>query len=393
MLRELNPVQTSSIWLNEWFLLLLRMLIIGLLALILAAPAIEIIKKEKSITYLVEPSLLETDKVTAMLDSIADNQVRILAKGFPLLEEKDMESKQYSSINYWQLARQMETLQTDSIIVLTKGLLSGMKGMRPALSVPVHWLVIDADESSLSPVHAVLRADQILLTSVKSDPRVLDYKNETYTLGSDMFVVDKENDSILITDKIKAVKLPLIKRKTQQVLIVYQDDFLSETRYISAAFTALSNYLNQQIQVTKVKDLQSIDLASFDVLVWLRQDAIVPFTGKILRWQPDDLSPFLIEKSTSDDLYLLRYHLDAENSVDLNLPEQLIGLSEYYRQAPNHMRTLDKRIIGQQEIRVNKLQKTDVNNPKQLKDISGWLWIILLLVLPIERILSKYRKQ
>ena len=57
LLRELNPKQTKSIRLNQWFLLLLRMMIITLIALILAAPGIEFLKTERSITYLIEPSL------------------------------------------------------------------------------------------------------------------------------------------------------------------------------------------------------------------------------------------------------------------------------------------------------------------------------------------------
>ena len=47
LLKELNPKQTRSISLHQWFLLLLRMLILGLIAFILAVPSIEVLKKEK----------------------------------------------------------------------------------------------------------------------------------------------------------------------------------------------------------------------------------------------------------------------------------------------------------------------------------------------------------
>jgi len=53
-LTEMNPKQTSNVRLNEWVLLLLRSLIIALIALILAAPRMEVFNNEKSITYLVE---------------------------------------------------------------------------------------------------------------------------------------------------------------------------------------------------------------------------------------------------------------------------------------------------------------------------------------------------
>ena len=85
LLKEQNPKQTSSIRLNQWVLLLLRMLIVGLLAMIIAVPSIELLEKEKSITYLVEPSLLELEKVNSILDSIEEGEIRLLQTGFPLV--------------------------------------------------------------------------------------------------------------------------------------------------------------------------------------------------------------------------------------------------------------------------------------------------------------------
>ncbi len=393
LLRELNPKQTRSINLNHWVLLVLRMLILGLIAMILAIPSIEFKKGERSITYLVEPSLLASQKVIAILDTITDHQVRLLEKGFPLLEESESQNNRQAPPNYWQLAQQMETLQTDSIIVLTKGLLSGFKGMRPELKVPIHWLLIEAGESSSSPVRAVLSDVQLLLTSVKSDPSVLDYKEEMYALDNDILIIDNEEDSISIKFDNKTVKLPLSKAKLQQVLIVYEDDFSAEMIYLGAAFEALSKYLKQDIQLSAVKDEQKVDIGSFDVLVWLKEETEIPFEGKKLLWQPDELAPELIESGASNDQYLLRHHLDAENVVDQHLAEQLMDLLQLHDQLPINMGALDQRTMDIQEVQAYLINGNNATHPKQLKDISSWLWGLLLLVLPVERILSKYRKQ
>ena len=125
LLKELNPKQTRSISLNHWFLLLLRMLIIILITLILAMPSIEIKNRDFRMTYLVEPSLLNSEKVLKILDTIPEDQIRLLKPGFPLLEERTFQDNKTIPPNYWQLAQQMATLETDSIIVLTQAFQAG----------------------------------------------------------------------------------------------------------------------------------------------------------------------------------------------------------------------------------------------------------------------------
>ena len=392
-LTEMNPKQTSNVRLNEWVLLLLRTLIIALIALILAAPRMEVFKDERSITYLVETSLLRSDKVNQILDTISDSEVRLLEPGFPLLADIDLLGIEHSVPNYWQLAQQMETLETDSIVILTKGLHSGFKGIRPELSVPIHWLLFDDAQSNSTVIEAVKYKDQVVLTAINSNHGVLDYVKETYALNNSMFTVDLEQDSILIKSDTEAIKLPLLNEKVTEVLIVADAGFLAEKIYLSAAFEALSTYLKQGIQITSVKETQGIDLASFDVLVWLKKDPLLTFSGKKLRWEPDGLAQSLIEPGPSNDSYLLRRHLDAENSIDQNLPEQLIGLLGLHMQLPDHIQTLDMRAMDIKEIQVYKDLDGISVRPKKLEDIALWLWLLLLLLLTTERILSKFRKQ
>ena len=393
MLRELNPKQTKSIRLHQWLLLVLRMMIITLLALILAVPRIAFLKTERNITYLVEPSLVGLEKVNTILDTIADSQLRLLETGFPLLEDLNTKIDRPTAPDYWQLTHQMETLEADSIIVLTKGLMRGFKGMRPSLEQPIHWLQIDVAAATVAPVEALLKNDELVVNSIQSDQFSLNYISDSYTLDNDNIIIDNQKDSVVITSENKIVKLPLLKEKTARILIVSDERLAAETIYISSAFEALSSYLNQDIQVSSVKNVQGADLSSFDVLVWLKQEAAISFAGKTLLWEPDDLAVDLIERGASEDQYLLRQHLDAENSLDLHLPRQLMGLLELHKQLPDDMLTLDLRAMDLQEIQVNKLGINTRKDPKQLKDISPWLWILLLLVLPVERILSKYKKQ
>jgi len=392
-LKELNPKQTSSIRLNQWFLLLLRIMILGLIALILAMPRLELLKTERSITYLVEPSLLTLEKVQTLLDTVADDQIRLLQSGFPLTDESEENSQSTLAPNYWQLTQEMKNLQADSIIVLSKGLVQGFKGMRPSVNLPLHWLVLDSVTSTLTPVRVIQNKDQFIITSLKSDQSILQYQNEISTLNDDVLKIENEEDSVELNYNNETIKLSLTQQKTSRILIVSEPQFDAEEIYISSAFNALSKYLDQDIQVSNARDVEEIDMSSFDVLVWLKQEAMIPFNGKKLQWQTDDLATNLIETGSMPDHFFLTHHLDAENSVDMNLPFQLSSLLDFGHQSIEDIESLDMRTMDLQEIQVNMNRAQTIEKPKQLKDISVWLWTILLVILPVERILSKYKKQ
>jgi len=322
-----------------------------------------------------------------------DDEIRLFKSGFPKLEDHRLKIERIETPDYWQLSQQMKTLDADSIVVLTRGLMSGFRGMRPRLDLPVHWLVIEVGAPSVTPFEVRQNKEQLTVNSVRSDHSILDYNSEIFALNNNSFTIDNEKDSVLVTYNNRAIKLPLFQQNSARVLIVTDTEFLAESTYISSAFGALSKYLNQDIQLSSVKDVQGIDLSTFDALVWLKQEAVTAFSGKTLLWQPDDLAVDLIEPGATNDQYLLRHHLNAENTIDLNLSRQLMVLLDRPQELPESIPSFDRRVMDLQEIQVNKNNENVVKNSKQLKDISSWLWGMLLLVIPVERILSKYKKQ
>jgi hypothetical protein len=119
LLRESDPKQSSSIHLNELWLLFLRMLALTVLVLILAEPRLKQKSDPVPVTYLVENSLLSYEQVTSILDTVnSDASIRLLEPGFPEYDN-DYLAEDPVTPNYWQLAKEMEELETDSIVVFT----------------------------------------------------------------------------------------------------------------------------------------------------------------------------------------------------------------------------------------------------------------------------------
>ena len=83
-LQESDSQKSSSIKLNEFWLLLLRMLLITILVFILAEPRLYYENENSPITYLVEKSLLSSSKVKSLADSLNNTaEVRFLETDFP----------------------------------------------------------------------------------------------------------------------------------------------------------------------------------------------------------------------------------------------------------------------------------------------------------------------
>ncbi len=83
-LQESDSRKSSSIKLNEFWLLLLRMLLITILVFILAEPRLHYKTENSPITYLVEKSLLSSSEVKNLTDSLNNTaEVRFLETDFP----------------------------------------------------------------------------------------------------------------------------------------------------------------------------------------------------------------------------------------------------------------------------------------------------------------------
>ena len=147
-LKESNSRRSRSIQLNEFWLLLLRMLLIALLVFILAEPRLTSKSENSPLTYLVETSLLDSSEVKTLTDSLnAQAEVRFLKTNFPEYNSELLESISSEPRNYWQLAREMQTLHTDSIVVFTKAFLSGIKGKRPEIGKHINWINLNPDQT------------------------------------------------------------------------------------------------------------------------------------------------------------------------------------------------------------------------------------------------------
>jgi len=379
LLRESDSKQTSSIKPNELWLLILRMFIIILVTMVLAEPQLKMKSENAAITYLIEPSLLKDEKASSILNSIDDaNSIRLLKSKFPNLDDIDFEDISGETPNYWQLTKDMQGIASDSIVVYTKGLAKGFKGMRPSINKNIEWIVIDTDESvEKIPIKATKIDNEIELLSMMSTNQRTLFEKELI----------KESDYI-------QSDLEVINESSAKILLYYENGFNDDSKYIEASLIAASKHINRTFDITKSQDTNDSDFETYDLVIWLSENNSAPKNAKkLLEYKTDNLNNLLIEESSTKHHFYLTTHLNTENSINNYLPEQLLNILDINADLKKIIQENDKRTFSKAEL-LPTFSTTNVKakNANYLS-ISIWLWLILGIALLGERFLASLRKQ
>lgn len=394
LLKQSDPKKSSSIKLNELWLLLLRLLVISILVLILTAPQLKLKGKNVPVTYLIEPSLLTYENVSSIIDTLdTDAEKRLLQAGFPEYQKEEFEETAVSIPNYWQLTREMEDLATDSIVIFTNAFSSGFRGKRPEISKNITWIVLDPGEPKMGVVEAVQKGDQLELISVKSDHQRLSFEKELLPLNSDGVVINANRDSVFISSSENQKWLLLNKADSLNVLVNYDEARFAEMKYISASFKAISNYLDRKIGVKTIQDLHTLTTEKYNLIVWLSEAPVPQTEAPLLAFKPDSFANSIIVQGAAANVFHLTGSLNAENSTQQHLPEHLLSLLEIHQDLREKVKEYDRRVMDSNELQSVTEGNVEIQDFSQTMDLSKYLWILLGLFIISERGLSAYRKQ
>ena len=379
-LQKSDSQKSSSIKLNEFWLLLLRMLLITILVFILAEPGLYYKSENSPITYLVEKSLLSSSKVKSLTDSLNNTaEVRFLETDFPEYQPEIVKDTLSESPNYWKLAKEMETLKTDSVVVFTNVFVSGIKGKRPEISKNIHWINLNPGTAKTNLVGAVKRGNEIEKISVISAAEIFKFQK------------GKQN---LTTSEIKAEfrNIPVVELDTLQVQIYAEEEFQTESKYIKASFLALEKYLEQPIEILNFEE-ENFNSNSEEILIWLSEKSAPKTEGKVLVFRKDSLANSLIKQGNSKNEYYLTGDLNSENIVEEYFAEQLLEILNLYPEINKEAAKNDVRMMDLALLKPTLGEVSESPKNRDGRDISKYLWIFLIILILSERALARVRKQ
>lgn len=389
MLTDSEPKHTSSIRPNEWWLLFLRILMIILLVFILVEPIFKSKDNIEPLTYIIEPELLRLSSIEQLLDSIPLNAQRVMEKGFPKVEDYILPAVRRPVPKYWQMAQEMDNLPTDSIIVFTNGLVSGIRGMRPTINQRINWIVMDTGEDTTGLIEATVDKDSIDLLSITSDSKSLKYSTTSIAMLNKEIKINDSKDSI----RINGDWIPLKVIKPLKVLLVANDNLAKEVKYVRLAYKAVGKFLDRPIEINSVKKIDTLDLEAYATLVLLNKAKLENHPINTLIYRPDSLANQLVVQGDTKNTFFLTQPLNSENIITEHLPEKLLELLSLFEDLPGKGSNYDLRIMDSKEIQT--LAFNIKKNKKYFKtnDITNWIWLLLVLFIIVERILANYRRQ
>ena len=379
-LQESDSQKSSSIKLNEFWLLLLRMLLITILVFILAEPGLYYKSENSPITYLVEKSLLSSSKVKSLTDSLNNTaEVRFLETDFPEYQPEIVKDTLSESPNYWKLAKEMETLKTDSVVVFTNAFVSGVKGKRPEISKNINWINLNAGSSKTNLVGAFKRGDEIERISVISDAEGFKFQKEKQNLNTSEIESEFRN-------------IPVVELDTLQVQIYAEEEFQAESKYIKASFLALEKYLEHPIEILNFEE-ENFNSNSEEILIWLSEKSAPKTEGKVLVFRKDSLANSLIKQGNSKNEYYLTGDLNSENIVEEYFAEQLLEILNLYPEINKEAVKYDVRMMDLALLKPTFGEASESPKNRDGRDISKYLWILLIILILSERALARVRKQ
>ena len=394
LLTESKSKQSSSIQLNEWWLLIVRMLLISLVVLLMAKPQWSENIKNSDITYLLEPSLATNKELLRFLDSTSqEKEVRLLQKNFPVVTDFQHIDNTAEIPDYWKLASEMDALRTDSVVIFTKGLQLGLRGMRPQTKKNINWVVIDSDTVLEKGLLAYSDTNDIELLSVMSTSNRTQFRKEPIDLENNRVAQNAGGDSLRIDTGAASYNVPVKKLEPIQVELFYTDSLSTDKKYIETSFEALSTYLGREIVVESKSDSTSSTMENPNLTVWLSEKAAPSSYQKLLVYKQDSLTLNLITTGELENTFLLTNRLNLKNSIEQRVTEKLLVLLNLDSELNSIASKWDIRTVPESILKTNIINGEKKQVERAGVDISPLLWAILCIVMLAERMIAFKRKQ
>ncbi|SFR77523.1 BatA domain-containing protein [Maribacter stanieri] len=394
LLSESKSRQSSSIQLNEWWLLLLRMAIISLITLVMAKPQWQSKVNNSKLTYIVEPEFAKNEKFMARFNDLqADQEIRLLQSGLPINDTEYANSEDFNSADYWSFASEMDALQTDSIIVFTNGYAKGLKGPRPETNHHINWIVLDSAQTVEKPLIAYQKEKNITLFTANNSPVASKIATKYIELG-DVYQLTSNGDSLqVLSSNSNSTKIPLIQQPALEVSLVYAESLSADKRYITAALAALSTYLNREIKVESSLDNEVLKNKESDLTIWLSTKPALVSARKKLVFKNDTISNALIIKGEDENTFYITERITTENAVSGRLTENLLSILDVNKEVKELQAKADIRSVTEADLKTNFIENKASKTHKASWSLNPYLWVVLLVLLFVERFVAYKRTQ
>lgn len=369
-LEESPSQQFKGIKLNEYWLLLLRSLLIIILALLLAGTQYSSGNSGEKKWVVLEASLSQKKGIDNLLDSLSKDgfEIRSLAEGFPPIQEDVISTK----ADYYTLLEELKQQHLDKCIVISCNTASSFMGERMVLPENIQWLSISAD-----PLTYLLRAQ-----TLGQDSLTLRYG---YTEADLTYFTDQS-----IQRKNYKDSLTISTAGPLSLAIYASQDFSYDKKIIEASLLALKDILKIAITLETITDPSQ--LHDQDWLIWLSEGTAPIGKHKTLSFHREQSNSLI--KKRKHNQWILTQKLNQELALQQHLPVLLAKLFLDTDTEEKRALAMDRTFLPDSlAFTYTSDQKTAHAAITGSESLSNLLLLLLFSLLFIERVISYLRKQ
>ncbi len=375
---EAESKQSSSLHLNEVWLLILRLLLITTLVLILAEPMMSSIEADKDKFVLLTPGIKENQQIKTIRDSLTKDGYKLkwLSDGFP---DYDEAVKLRDTTYYWQLLSELQALESNNIVVICDLKLRDLLGKRPELPFNPAVIFVESDSTKafLAEAHRV-NSNSFKITKGVATPQSITFSEQL--VGVDQ--VSIQENKLRVSNLSERVT---IDHDTVSFRFKIDEKYHHEVFFIKAAIRSIKTYTKWALIITEDYDA--------DWLIWLSDDAVAHDSANNLLTIRLNETQEIINYNVNNETYELTKRLTEDVVIEEKLAIKLLKLlrENHFEQSLKIANRYDIRKVDEKQMAA---KSTRTNTEKIIRQAaSPYLWWLLLTLLIGERVLSFVRKQ
>lgn len=236
-LEDTSTTQFRSLRLNEWWLLLVRCLILTCIVMALAGASFQHTDDTPQRWLVIEPGLQHRPEVTAWRDSLEQQGFTThgLTAGFPEASDSLIDAH---PLPYRQLMHQLLQQRLQQAVVISTSRVSRLRGPQLALPPAIQWITLEPESISQPMSARRFTADSVLVTHITSTPHATSF----HTTASHI-------QSTAVTS------LPLDSAKALTIAVVYDTTTAADKDILVAALNAIQRTTRLTLVIQAVHKL------------------------------------------------------------------------------------------------------------------------------------------
>ncbi len=369
-LEETPSKKFRGLKLNEYILLLIRCLLIGVLVLWLAGISFYDQKAIEKKWLLIEPNLQTDQPIQKLIDSLINDgyELRSFEKSFPVENAVNTSS----DIDNYTLVEDLRTEQIKEGIVISHNQYKKFAGQAIPLPDHIRWITL-----TQKPFDFLVNAQLMNKDSVSV---IYGHTEADYTSFERKILAGRAYNDTAKVNPRKIIKISLLA----------DADFLFDAQIIEASLNVVESTYGIDISLNSNTSLAEAGKA--DWVIWLKYAQPPSLSSQLLYYHPKHTNN-IIEPDRSNR-WRLTSRLNTEVAIDTHLPALLASILLNNKTETERVSQLDRRMMAD-SLAWPRSSKENTNNMlvNAHSPSADYLLLVFAALLMLERTLSYLRQQ